>query len=265
MSLAMRSLSAINRTVAVSLVTLLLWLPLAAQIPEAPTPPRLFNDLAGLFTDVQVQLLEDTLVMFDRRTSNQIAVVTISDLGGLTAAEMAYGIGEEWGVGTSENSNGVVILIKPKTETRGQVFIATGYGLEGALPDAVCKRIIQQTMLPEFQKGDYCTGVWKALAEIMPRAAGEYSDAMEQEDDLPMAYALVIIFVAILIAAIVYGFFKDGGKNDGSGTMGSGGVFMGPIIFGGGSGRGFGGSGGIGGFGGFGGGSFGGGGAGGSW
>lgn len=240
-----------------------------AQVPPVPNPPRLVNDFAGLFTAAEVQELEDSLVAFDRRTSNQIAVVTMADLGGMEPAQMAYEIGEQWGVGGKEHRNGVVILVKPKNATRGQAFIATGYGLEGALPDATCKRIVERCMIPHFKLNDYYGGVKEAVSVIKPIAAGEYSDERGDDDDeLEAVLALIfVIFIGIIILAAVFG-DKNGGKN--SGTMGSGGVFFGPTVFGGGGRHsgGFGGggsSGGFGGFGGFGGGSFGGGGAGGSW
>ena len=176
MNRAMRFLTATKRgLVCVALVVA--WVMAAvAQVPPVPNPPRLVNDFAGIFSADQVKELEDSLVAFDRRTSNQIAVVTMADLGGMEPAQMAYEIGEQWGVGGKEHRNGVVILVKPKNDTRGQAFIATGYGLEGALPDATCKRIVERCMIPYFKQNDYYGGVKKAVSMIKPIAAGEYSD-----------------------------------------------------------------------------------------
>ena len=86
-----------------------------AAIPERPYPQRLVNDLAGVFTASQKAALEQRLVAFDDTTSNQIAVVTLSDLEGQDKAMVAYEIGEKWGVGQQKHNNGIVILIKPKT------------------------------------------------------------------------------------------------------------------------------------------------------
>ena len=157
---------------------------MAAQVPDAPNPPRLVNDFAGLFTPQQVYALEDSLVCFAKRTSNQVTIVTVNDLGGMEASQFAYELGEKWGVGGKANSNGVVILIKPKTDTKGEVFIATGYGVEGVLPDASCSRIINNEMIPEFKVNDYYTGVVRALNVILPVLAKEYSiEEYENEDD----------------------------------------------------------------------------------
>ena len=104
----------------------------ADVIPDAPNPPRLVVDYAGIFSPQQVAVMEDSLETFARKTSNRIAVVTMPDLKGLEPMEMAYGIGKKWGVGDKKHNAGVVVLVKPKTaDSGGQVFIATGYGVEG--------------------------------------------------------------------------------------------------------------------------------------
>ena len=138
-----------------------------AQVPDVPNPPRLVNDLAGIFTAEQERVLEDSLVRFAKKTSNQVTIVTVADLGGMEASQFAYEIGEKWGVGGSKNNNGVVIPIKPKNATKGQAFIATGYGVEGVLPDASCSRIINNEMIPEFKQNAYFRGVGRALNVIL--------------------------------------------------------------------------------------------------
>ena len=243
-------------------------MPAAAQVPEKPNPPRLVNDYAGIIADAAA--MEDTLEAFARRTSNHIVVVTMADLGGLDKAEMAQQIGETWGVGQKEYSNGLVILVKPKPADgtgTGEVFIATGYGLEGALPDAACHEIVTRQMIPQFKQGDYSAGIWDALHIVMPVAAGEYSFE-EAQDKFGEADFWIGIGVFLLIM-LVGGFLAFGRKSGGGGRGGNGGYTIGPTFYGGPYGSGgsswsSGGSG-LGGFGGFGGGSFGGGGAGGSW
>ena len=126
----------------------------AAQVPPRPDPPRLVNDFAGILGDCQ--WLEDSLEKIAVETSNQICVVTMDDLGGYDKAMMAYSIGQQWGVGTQRHRNGVVILVKPKTaDSKGDAFIATGYGLEGGITDAACRRIVDHEMIPHFKENDY--------------------------------------------------------------------------------------------------------------
>ena len=254
---------------AVSAATLLASAFFAGAFPSRPVPPRLVNDYAGLFTAYQARELEDMLVEFDDTTSNQIAVIMTPDLEGYDIAEYATKIGIEWQVGSEKFDNGVVIVVKPKTvRSGGEVFIATGYGLEGAIPDAYARRIINEIMIPHFINEDYYGGVRAACETIMKLASGEIS---ELRDDLEydaggIIAAIICIGILLLVIAIVIGKGNNGG-NYGGGNSGRGPViFRGPIITGGGSsfGGGFGG-GSSGGFGGFGGGSFGGGGARGGW
>lgn len=278
MSRVMRYLSANSYKIA-TIALLLFTGTLFSQIPARPTPPVLVNDLASVLSQDQKSELEHRLVDFSNKTSNQIVVAILNSLEGYDKAEVAYSIGEQWGVGDSKFNNGIVILIKPKKGSeRGEAFIATGYGLEGALPDAVCKRIIEYEMIPQFREDRYFEGINAALQVIMPIAAGEYSHEQYKkgaEGELIPALG-VLFFIMIFVIAMIAR--KGGGTtNIGGGNRRGPSAFdlliLGSILSSGGRGRsgGFGGGGfgggsfGGGGFGGFGGGSFGGGGAGGSW
>ena len=161
------------------LLLLLLSINLSAQdIPQQPNPPRLVNDLAGLLKPDEVQKLESQLREFNDSTSNQIAVVIVKSFNGLTANDMAQQIGHKWAVGQKKYNNGVVILIKPKSEgEKGEAAIASGYGLESVLPDATCKRIVDQIMIPAFKQGNYFAGIDAGSTYVMKFATGEYKDA----------------------------------------------------------------------------------------
>lgn len=247
-------------------IVMLLWCTGTYAIPAKPSPERLVNDFAGVFTSAQTATLENTLVAYSDSTSTQIAIVTTTDLEGYQAAEYATRIGLEWQVGSEHFDNGVVILVKPKTgRESGEVFIAVGYGLEGAIPDAIAKNIINNIMIPRFIEDDYYGAVAGACSAIMRLASGEGFEAEEEDDTLAIIIAMVIIIgLTILLIAMA----KNGNGTGNSGGRGSGRtIYMGPTMHGGFGGSTFGGSsgGGFGGFGGFGGGSFGGGGAGGRW
>lgn len=244
--------------------------PVSSAIPARPDPPRLVNDFAGIFTPSQRAELERMLVEFDDTTSNQIAVVTVNDLEGYDSSEYATKIGISWQVGREKFNNGIVLLVKPKTASEsGEVFIAVGYGLEGAIPDAYAKRIISDQLIPRFKENDYYSGVYDACTVLMRLASGEISE-MEDDfaDDLAAILSFIIaIILGITVIAIVAANEKKNGGGRGNGSSRSSGIP--PIIITGGgrrnSGPFGGGSFGGGGFGGFGGGSFGGGGAGGKW
>jgi uncharacterized protein len=255
--------------VAAAILVMAAVFPLYAQIPARPEPQRLVNDFASVLSTEQRNTLERALVAFDDSTSNQIAVLFVNDLGGLDIASYAIEVGEEWGVGSAEYDNGIVVVVKPKTGNgRGEAFISIGYGLEGAIPDAAARRIVDNAMIPHFRENDYYGGVCEAVTILMKLASGEISvsDIDKEGDDSASGIIGGLVFL-ILMIVIFGGVFSSKRHGGGSDTFTGGGRSSGgPIIFGGFGGFG-GGSGGFGsgGFGGFGGGSFGGGGAGGSW
>lgn len=245
----------------------------ASAIPSRPVPQRLVNDYADIFTWEEESRLERALTAFDDSTSNQIAVVTVTDLEGYDPAEYAVRIGLDWKVGSEEFDNGVVVLVKPKTDdSDGQVFIAVGYGLEGAIPDAYAKRIIEDEMIPHFRENDYFAGTAQACVTLMQLASGEISEPRGgiPDDDIGGLIAVFVIFAMIVFVLLIVGGKNNHGGRGGNrqeidaadviGTI----LTYGSLIGRSGGGRSHGGFGG-GGFGGFGGGSFGGGGAGGSW
>jgi uncharacterized protein len=239
-----------------------------AQIPDRPVPPRLVNDFANLLSAAEREFLEDTLVRFDRATSTQIVVVTVPDLQGYDPADFAYQLGEKWGVGQKGKNNGIVILVKPKQgNSKGQVFIATGYGLEGVLPDAVVNStVIDYEMIPYFMENNYYKGISGGVKVIMEITRGEYTAENYQQQHLQSTEGGFI--PALIIFILVFVFIIRGRRNRfySPGKSLPFWLAMGMLSGGRGSGGSFGNfSSGSGGFGGFGGGSFGGGGAGGSW
>ncbi|MCU0473526.1 MAG: TPM domain-containing protein [Bacteroidales bacterium] len=244
----------------------------AQDFPEKPFPPRLVNDFAGMLKAQEINALENKLVEFNDSTSTQIAIVTVEDLKGYDKADYATRLAEKWGIGQKGLDNGVLILIKPKTETSpGQVFIAQGYGLEGAIPDLICSQIVDNEILPAFRAGNYYGGLDKATGTLMSLASGEFSAdryGKNKKEDIG-GFTPLIIFIIFFI--ILMFFRSNGGKNQRH--ISNKGLPLWVLLSmmnsgrGSNSGRwgGFSGGGGGGGFGGFGGGSFGGGGAGGSW
>lgn len=155
----------------------LAFLPMSGQddcFPEAPN--GLVLDEAGILSAAEEQTLNQTLVNFDNSNSVQIAVVTVTDLCGMDAGQFSHQILERWGVGQEGLNNGVVVLVKP-TGGQGQrrTYIQTGYGVEGALPDATCKLIVENEMIPRFKQGDMYGGVNAAVSTIMQITAQEYT------------------------------------------------------------------------------------------
>jgi len=244
----------------------------AQAFPERPSPPRLVNDYTNTLNPEEAGALERKLVEFDNATSTQIVIVILDSLDGYPIGDYTIKLGEEWGVGQKEKNNGVVLLAAMKDR---EVFIATGYGLEGVIPDALAKRIIEYDIKPYFKQARYYEGLNRATDSMIALAKGEYTADRHSKPGVPFYFRIpwffIIFFIIFLIiiagrARRIQGIAANNnlpfwmalllstmgsrhqrGKWDDF-SSGGGGI-----------------GGGGGGFGGFGGGSFGGGGAGGNW
>ncbi|NID13131.1 TPM domain-containing protein [Fibrella aestuarina] len=235
------------------------------SLPARPSPPRLVNDLVGMLSPSEVQQLERKLVAYNDSTSSQLAIVVVKSTGIYEPADYAFSIGRKWGVGQKGKNNGVVLLWA--TGTR-KIYIATGRGMEGVLPDAIAKRIISQIIAPNFKQQQYYQGLDEAVDEMFRRATGEYKADPAATDDSGGGELFIWMLVIMVIIFFVIR-SRGGGGGRGTRYRGGGGMFLPYTTFSGwGSSSGSfggGGGGGGGGFGGFGGGDFGGGGAGGDY
>ena len=273
--------SCLTRTLRIGLILLLLVAPvrLRAQdpqtdagttdntaIPDKPNPPRLVNDFVGILSSSERSQLEQKLRAYNDSTSTQITIVIVKTTEPYPIGDFAFQVGRKWGVGQQGKNNGLILAWA--TQTR-KIFIAPGYGLEGAIPDAIAKRIITNTIAPAFRQEQYYQGLDEATTEIIRRASGEYkadpTDNGNGEDGSGSFFIILIVFLIIL--------FIISRRSGGGGSNRNRGGGWGPVFFPtstysgwGSSGGGWGGGGSSGGgFGGFGGGSFGGGGAGGDY
>lgn len=249
----------------------------AQNIPAPPNPPRLVNDFAHVMTADQVEELEQKLVAYDDSTSIQIAVVTVTTTGDYVIEDYALKILRDWKVGNKKTNNGLVILTAIQDH---KVYIATGYGMEGAVPDITAKQIIEDEIIPNFKQQNYYKGFDLAADAIIKASHGEYvaPSGYDQRKKRGHGGGGNILGIIIFFVIIIILISRGGGRGGGGGMFNRSGVL--PFLIGsmlggmgrggggwsgGGGGGGWSGGGGGGGFGGFGGGSGGGGGAGGSW
>lgn len=250
------------------------------NLPEKTTPPRIVNDFASMLSPQEQQQLEMKLRGYNDTTSTQIAIITVTTLDGYDISEYAFALGRKWGIGQKGKNNGVLILVKPKIgNEKGQVYIATGYGMEGAITDAKSNRLIDQVIIPAFEKNQYYQGLDEATTALILMAKGEYkADKKTAGKVSPVSSLLVFIVIVLIfgaIAAVGRARKNKGSSYSSSGYHQSSSLPWWLLLMGMGSGFGGGGhssggwsdfSGGGGSdFGGFGGGDFGGGGSGGSW
>lgn len=243
----------------------------ARQIQTIAPTGKWVTDQGEFLTALEEQQLSQRLQGYADTTSTQIIVVTLQDMGGYAASDYAVQLGRDWGVGTSGADNGLVVLVSREER---EMFLATGFGLEGMVTDAMASRIVRNIMRPAFREGNFHVGLDGAVTAVMGLASGAFTAADIEEADrssepgrgTPVLGYIIFIFVFFLISSVR----RRGGGGPGSGVRrrhnGMPIVFWGGMggLGGHGSSGGFGGGFGGGGFGGMGGG-FGGGGAGGGW
>jgi uncharacterized protein len=222
-----------------------------------PAPAAYFNDYAGIVAPAAARQLNAELTQFERDTSNQIVVAIFPRMQSDSSVDdYTVRLAQKWAVGQKDKKNGAVLFLFQESH---DIRIVTGYGLEGVLPDALCKRIVADEIVPRFRTGDFTGGVTAGVHAILAAAKGEYKGTGRTAGDRSGRNQPPSLFVIIFVViAIIFSFFRSR-RNTLYGRRGR----ITPWIGGGGGGWG-GGGGGGGGFSG-GGGSFGGGGAGGKW
>jgi uncharacterized protein len=243
------------------------------NVPPPSNPPRLVNDFAHVMTADQLADLESKLVSYDDTTSIQIAVITVPTTGDYAIEDYALKILRDWKVGNKKTNNGLVILAAINDH---KVYIATGYGMEGSVPDITAKQIVENEIIPNFKANNFYRGFDLGTDAIIKAAHGEYTapSGYDQRGRRGNGGGGSVLGLILFVVIIIVLASRGGGRGGGGGLMSRSGVLpfiLGSMIGGSGRGGGFGGGGGGfgggggGGFGGFGGGSGGGGGAGGSW
>ena len=244
-------------TAALAVCIFILPLSAANKYPK-PTSQFFVND----FAEVIEQSAEDEIyskgAALQEKTTAQVVVVTVDTLDGEEPADYALELGREWGVGQEEEDNGVVILL---AKTERQIYIAVGYGLEGALPDSKTGRIIDIYGLDYLKNNDFSNGLLEIFKAVVNEVYIEYGEEPEEgytaiedtnEETLEEYGARVLVSWVIMIAVVILfilifgrrrrGFFwfgGPGGFGGGSGfggfSGGSGGSFGGGFTGGGGS------------------------------
>ena len=238
-----------------------------------PAPDKYFNDYAHVTSAATANRLNQQLEDFEKQTSSQIVVAVFPKMQSDSSIEdYTVRVARAWKEGRKGKDNAVVLFVFTQEH---KLYIQVGYGLEGALPDALAKRIIDDEIVPRLRQGDYDGGLSAGVAAMMAAAKGEYkgtgqtvNGARRQSQNNHSNFGLIIPIVVVILILSSFGrrrrygsgWMLGSGGFGGWGNWGGGGGGW----SGGGGGGGFTGGGGGGGLTG-GGGSFGGGGAGGSW
>ena len=152
----------------------------------------------GILSTSAVAQIDSICYDLRHRGIAQIAVVAVDKIAGDDVFDFAYELFSAWGVGNkSDNGLGVILV-----ESEHEIRFVTGYGIEGVLPDALCKRIQMQYMLPHFRNDDYDTGMVAGIAAIRSVLDGSELDAGlidDYEEDETAIIIAIIIFTAITV------------------------------------------------------------------
>ena len=224
----------------------------AAALP--PAPPRYFNDFAMIVRPQTAELLNRQLEDFERQTSNQVVVAIFPKLPEDAALDdFAQQVYRSWKVGQQGRDNGAIFFVFVQDR---KMRIQTGRGLEGALPDAICKRIIADVVAPHFQAGDFDGGLTAGVNAIIAATKGEFkgtgstvAEARQHGDEVGGGIGFIVLLALFFIIGgylssragrrgVVYtgsgsrgiwiggsggGWGGDGGWRGGGGSWGGGG------------------------------------------
>jgi uncharacterized protein len=170
---------------------------LSARAEELPPPPRAyFNDDAGVVSASEARRLDEKLRQLDEETSTQIVVAVFPKLPSPSLEDFTVRTAEAWRVGRRELDNGAIFFVF--VEDRA-MRIEVGYGLEGALPDALARRILDNEVVPRFRDGDWAGGLEAGIDAIVAAVRGEYTAPTSDDKPEGPSLAAVLIVVALVI------------------------------------------------------------------
>lgn len=172
---------------------------------------RYVSDPDGILSPQAVATIDSVCASLRHRAIAQVAVVAVDDIAGEDVFTFAYDLFSRWGVGRAENDNGLgILLVKDRREIR----CVTGRGLEGVLPDALCKRIQTEYMLPYFREGDYSRGMVAGVEALSQVLTGSELDRGETDEYTGMEAPgrtivwIVLGFLGVVLIASALSYYR---------------------------------------------------------
>ena len=168
-----------------------------AQV-AVPELSRRVTDLTATLTADQVAALESKLAAFEAQKGSQIAILIVPTTQPEDIAQYGIRVAERWKIGRTKIDDGVILIVARDDR---QLRLEVGYGLEGAIPDAIAKRVIAEIITPRFKAGDYYGGIDAGVQQLMRLIEGEPlpppSASGKGGDDSP--------FIMLIVGGIVAG------------------------------------------------------------
>ena len=244
---------AVRRLALFAFVAFLLVLPaLALDFPALNG--RVVDD-AGILDGETRAALTQKLAEFEAKTTDQFVVVTLKSLQGTSIEDFGVELGRHWQIGQRDKNNGVLLIVAPNER---RVRIEVGYGLEGALTDAVSRLIIENGIAPRFRAGDFAGGITRGVDDIISVLSGDAeewqaraarrpdtvspTDSTRNDSIWPVIWVVLVVMVVVFICSMLAGALcaailrlfamlslvggrgSSGGFSGGGGSFGGGGV-----------------------------------------
>ena len=196
-----------------------------------PAPKEYFNDYAHLTDADTARRLNRALEQFEKETSSQLVVAVFPKLeAGAALEDFTVRVFQAWKPGQKGKDNGAILFVFAQDH---KVRVEVGYGLEGALTDAMCKRVIEEQITPRFRQGDFRGGLTQGTLALMQAAKGEYKGtgrtvAGNRSRRPGMGALPVVLFFLFVVVASIAGrrrgvVYSGGGHSSWGGWSGGGG------------------------------------------
>jgi len=179
----------------------------AAARADAPVPPLDAHviDTTATLSAAERQSLETALADFERRKGVQIAALIVPSTAPEAIEQYSMRVVETWRLGRKGIDDGILVLVAKSDRA---MRIEVGYGLEGAVPDAIAKRLIDEYFVPRFRDGDYYGGLRVGLDRLMQIVDGEPLPAPPQRqirrgNGNAFNNAAIVLFLALALGGVL--------------------------------------------------------------
>jgi uncharacterized protein len=161
-----------------------------------PPPGAYFNDYAGVVSAAEAQRLDAKLRAFAEQTSTQVVVAVFPKLPSPSLEDFTIRTAQSWRVGRKDWDNGAVLFVFVDDR---KMRIETGYGLEGALPDILAARILDEQVRPRFRAGDWAGGLEAGIDGIIAATRGEYKAPPKKKGEGVPAVAILVVLLFVIL------------------------------------------------------------------
>ncbi len=199
-----------KRALRLSLVMAVLFSAVCAFAIDVPYLTGRVTDNAGILSDDMRKSITLQLKAHEDKTTNQIAVLTVPALDGVSIEDYASSVFQEWKLGQKGKDNGILLIVAPNDR---RMRIEVGYGLEGTLTDGMAGNIIRDVITPHFKNGDYNKGVEEGVKAIIgileggqpPQAQTTLDSTCEEKSGFHLEAPDMTLTERILIGAFIFG------------------------------------------------------------